>query len=276
MTGRVNLAVACVMLGCALSASAQVQRSATAGRNGKAPIGAEMTWLRPGYEAISLLRKTVDSVDWEDVSFDEIVDWLTEESENKVNILPKWNALSVESVDNESLVSLKLRNISVATILSEAMEQLSEDGQVTYQGHGNILRISTVSDFGRKLEVRIYQVLDLLVVPPDMGQSFPSVDLKAASRAGSGGGGGQGIFQGGGSSSSQDLEVEEQEFEERVEELIVLIATTIEPNSWGTIPGITNIGTGQGTIAQYSNRQLVVRNTAEVHEKIAGFFELGG
>lgn len=279
MTGRINVAVACAMLGCALSASAQVQRSATAGRSVKAPVGAETAWLRPGYEAISLLRKSVDSVDWEDVSFDEIIDWLIEESENQVNILPKWNALSVESVDNESLVSLKLRKITVATILNEAMEQLSEDGQVTYQGYGNILKISTVSDFGRKLEVRTYNVPDLLFKAPDMARSFPAVDLEAAGRSsGGGGGGGQSIFGGGGGSSgAEDLEDEESEIEERIAELINVIASTIEPASW--VAGLTTTGGGGGgglgTIIQFNERQLVVRNTAEVHEKIAGFFELG-
>ena len=281
MTGRINLAVACVMLGCTLSASAQFQRSDTARRNGKASPSNEMTWLRAGHEAASLLRKAVDSVDWEDVSLDEIIVWLADQAEDQVNILPKWNALSVESVDRDSLVSLSLRKTRVSTILDEAIEQLSEDGQVTYQGRGNILKISTVSDFGRKMEVRAYHIPDLLFQAPDMARSFPAVDLDAASRGGGGGGGGgggQSIFGGGGGSSgAEDLEEEESEIEDRITELINVIATTIEPASW--VAGLaTNagFGGGVGTITQFNDRQLVIRNTVEVHEKIAGFFVEGG
>ncbi len=150
---------------------------------------------------------------------------------------------------------------------------------MTYQGHGNILKISTKSDFGRKLEVRTYQILDLLFQSPDMGQSFPAVDLDQASRSGGGGGGGggQSIFGGGGSSGSEDLEEEESEVEERILELITVIASTIEPASWGPITGINVVlpGTGVGSITQFNDRQLVIRNTVAVHEQLAGFFVAG-
>lgn len=278
MAGQIKLAVACVLLGCAVSASAQ-QRLDVFGRSNARASASSASWLRPGHEAASLLRKRVDSVDWEDVTFEEVIDWLTDQGDNQVNILPRWTALGVESVDNESLVTLKLRNSLVATILDEAIDQLSEDGQVTYQGYGNILKLSTKSDFGRKLEVRTYQILDLIFQAPDMGQSFPAVDLDQASRSGGGGGGGSGqsIFGGGGSSSSEDLEEEESEVEERVIELITVIATSIEPASWGPITGLNAVlpGTGLGSITQFNDRQLVIRNTASVHEKIAGFFVRG-
>ncbi len=275
MAVKIKLAVICVMLGCAASASAQ-QRSDVFGRSKAGDSASGSSWLRPGQEARSLLRKHVDSVDWEDVTFEEIIDWLRDQGDDQVNILPRMNALSVESVDNDSLVTLKLRNSRVATILNEALDQLSETGEVTYQGHGNILKISTKTDFGRKLEVRTYEILDLLFKAPDMGQSFPSIDLQRASRSG-GGGGGQSIFGGGGSSGSEELDEDESEVEERIIDLMTVISQNIEPASWGPIAGLNVAipGTGVGSMTQFNNRQLVIRNTVTVHELIAGHFSLG-
>ena len=54
------------------------------------------------------------------------------------------------------------------------------------------------------------------------------------------------------------------------------LATTIEPASWvGGLATTPGLGGGVGTITQFNNRQLVVRNTVEVHEKIAGYFTHG-
>ena len=58
---------------------------------------------------------------------------------------------------------------------------------------------------------------------------------------------------------------------EKLEKLSELIIQTIAPDSWEEV-------SGQGTLATYdhsNNYFLVVRNTIEVHEMIAGAFVLG-
>jgi len=230
------------------------------------------------HSARQLLRKRVASLDWVDKTFEEVLAWLRDQGEDDVNIVAKWVAMGVEAVDQESLVSLRIKNVTVREVLDAVLEQISEEGQITYHGWENVLTISTREDFARKLETRVYLITDLIFQAPDMGRSFPAVDLDAASRSGGGGGGGgsggQSIFGGqGGGSGSEDLEEEEAEVKERVDNLVDLILSHVAPPSWNRAPGgQPGSGAGPGSIGQYNNRALVVTNTAEVHEQIAGFF----
>ena len=61
--------------------------------------------------------------------------------------------------------------------------------------------------------------------------------------------------------------VTDEELNQRLEEIRTLIEDSIEPDSWDAVGG-------RGTI-RYFNRTLVVRNSVEVHEQIAGYFALG-
>lgn len=236
--------------------------------------------------AESLLRKRVDSVNWSDKPFEDVLDWLRDEGENRVNIVPKWKPLELESVDRESLVTLQLHNTTVADVLNEALEQLSENDEITYRGTDNKLTISTRQDFGRKLEMRVYNATDLLFRVPDFGQGAPIIDLQRTSGGGAGGGGGgggQSVFggAGGGAQGNEDNESgqqAEQLIEERLTKLKDLIQRSIAPDSWdrtGT-QGVSaaQTATGRGRIEIYS-RSLVVTNTIEVHEAIGGAFVYG-
>ena len=222
--------------------------------------------------ARALLRKRIkEAIDWDERTFEEIIEWLQGLSDDKVNIVVRWGPLSGEGVDRDFPVTLQLKDVTVAEVLNEALDQLSEEGQITYHAIENKLKISTKSDFDRKLYLRVYEVTDILFQVPDFGRSAPTVDLEAAARSGGsrgGGGGGQSIFAGsGGGSSSEDLEQEESEVEERIEDLRTLIMAVIEPDSWFD-------NGGQGRIEVFDNRTLIVRATIEVHEKLAGYFTL--
>lgn len=221
--------------------------------------------------AVALLKKRVEEVDWVETPLEEVVSWLRDESEDQVNVVARWSALGVESVDADSLVTLKLRRLTVAEVLNEVLDELSEDGALTYHAIGNTLKISTRADFDRKLYVRVYDVTDLLMRVEDFGQSAPQIDLQNQQRSGGGGGGGgggQSVFQGG-SSQEQKLggQQADQELLERLTDLSTMITSTIAPQSWQTSG---NAG-APGQITPY-NRSLIVLNTIEVHENITGLF----
>jgi len=259
-----------------LSVSAQTE-SASSGteRTAGAPTAVGAATARaPENATLFLLRKRVESVDWLDTPFEEIINWLKDEGENRVNIVPRWNALSVESVDRDTLVSLQLNNATVAEVLREAFGNISPDGEVGYQGVGNRLTISTRADFDRRMEIKVYDVADLLFRVPDFGRSAPNIDLQNVGRGGGGGGGGgggQSPFQGGGSGQGgeESGQQAEQEMQERLQDLRELIEQTIAPDSWDT----GNTG-GLGTIRPFGT-SLIVRNTIEVHEMIGGTFSYG-
>lgn len=282
-------ALSCVVLSYVAFASGQQPTKPTDETEQTKVTTSEATTPAPpsSRAAESLLRKRVDSIDWKDKTFEEVLDWLRDQGDNRVNILAKVGPLGVENVNNETLVTLHLNNTTVADVLNETLEQLSPDGEIRYRGIDNKLTISTRADFERKNYVRIYNATDLLFRVPDFGQQAPVIDLqKTAGRgggSGGGGGGGQSVFSGagGGQTGNQDQESgqqAEQVFEQRLTKLKQLIERTIAPETWdltGTQGSSTQAaGTGgRGRIEVYG-RSLVISNTIEVHEAIAGAFSL--
>jgi len=225
--------------------------------------------------AAALLNKHVDSVDWVEITFEEVIDWLRDLSDGSVNVIPRWSALGVDSVTPESLITLKLSNVNVTEVLNEVLGQLSEDNTLGYQAVRNNLRISTKGDFNRRMYVRVYDVTDILFRVYDFGEEAPQIDLQQAGQnsGGGGGGSGQSVFSGSsssGGSRQQGGKQAEEEVKKQLEDLKALIEHSIEPSSWSE----TGTG-GQGTIELF-HRSLVVYATIDVHEKIAGFFRYGG
>ena len=256
-----------LVLGAAWPVSAQM-----ATLSASAAVEAPRAVRAGAHSAAALLHKRVDKVDWVETTFEEVIDWLHDEGMDKVNIVPRWGPLGVEGIGRETPVTLRLNSTTVGGVLNETLGQLSESEEVTYRGIGNTLRISTKQDFGRKMELKIYDVTDILFQVPDFGREAPIIDLQQASRSGGGGGGGsggQGVFGGSSSGTQQQTSGEQAKrlLDEKLKELRELIEAAIAPESWTS-------GGGRGTINAY-NQSLVVYNTIEVHEKIAGLFSYG-
>ncbi len=274
MTKRMCTVSVTVLLGISMSAPGQtaLPRSGALRTSGSDRVARAATARAPSYAAMQLLRKPVENIDWLDTPFEEVVDWLKAEGEDRVNVVPRWGQLSVESVDRDTLVTLQLNNTTVAEVLNEALENVSPDGEVRYQGIAHRLTISTRADFDRKMHVRIYPVADIMFHVPDFGRTAPNIDLQQTTSGGQGGSG-QSVFQGGAGSGQgggeQSGQQAQQRLQERLGELRQLIEEVIAPDSWDT----ANTG-GLGRI-RIINRSLVVFNTIEVHEMIAGRFSFG-
>lgn len=230
--------------------------------------GQEIGRVQPKVTVSQLLRTPIDEVDWDERSFEYVLDWVREQGPG-VNVIAAWGPLGVEAIERESFVeSLYLTNTTVGEVLDEVIAQLSEDGEVTYRGVGSTLRISTKADFNRKLYVKVYDATDILQRIPDFGNQAPRIDIQQASQQasqGGGGGGGQSIFSGSSTGGNEEGgEQAERELEERLEELRELVLAIVEPTHWEE-------NGGQGAIRIF-NRNLVVRASIEVHEEIAGRF----
>ena len=279
-------AFSCVVLGYAAFASGQQPAKPADETEQTKVTTSEATIPAPpsSRAAESLLRKRVDAVNWTDKPFEEVLDWLRDIGEGRVNIVPKWKPLNAEGVTPESpLVTLKLNNTTVAEVLNETLDQLSEDGEIRYRGIDNKLTISTRADFERKHYLRVYNITNLIFRVPDFGQGAPAIDLNktkgSGGGGGGGGGGGQSVFgggSGGGQAGGQNIETE-QTIKQRLVEIKQLIERTIAPETWDlTGPGSASQAAGaggRGRIEVYE-RSLVISNTIEVHEEIAGMFSL--
>ncbi|NOT01189.1 MAG: hypothetical protein HOP29_11230 [Phycisphaerales bacterium] len=217
----------------------------------------------------ALLLKPVESVAWDGNALGDIVEWLKTESEGKVNIVVQEKALAVESIDMDTEVTLEMHNTTVAEVLNEVLDSISDIDPLTYVGSGTKLKISTKSDFDKKLFTRTYDISDVLVKIKN-NRGSPQIDLQQQQQ-GSGGGGGsngqarvQSIFSGQGGGGGDEDEDDEGEDEERSTEIMEFIRMTVEPDTWQENNGL-------GTMNVF-NRQLVVRNTLTVHEILGGPF----
>ena len=279
MTRRIIALSVFAVLTCALSTSAQtvVVGPAASDRSSAERPAVNVPSVRASSNAAAqLLRKRVDNIGWDNKMLEDVIAWLDAEGEDQVNIIPRWGALSVQSVDPDTPVTLQLNNTTIAEVLNEILDQLSEDGALRYRAIGSTLKISTQADFDRRLYTRIYDVTDILFDVPNFGQQAPNIDLQntTSGGGGGGGGGGQSVFQGGSGSSGRQSggEQAENEMEEKLEELRLVIEQIVAPDTWDSATGGT---AGRGRIRVF-NRSLIVTNTIEVHEQIAGHFSFGG
>ncbi len=222
----------------------------------------------------ALLQKQVEGVDWEERTLADVVDWLKANSteHGKVNVVVRWRALEMESIDQDSAVTLSMEYTTVKDVLDEVLAQLSDIDPLTYLGEGNKLTISTTSNFNRKLYTRAYDIADIMVKIKNFSGS-PQIEIDQQQQGGGGGGASgqvnvQSIFQGGGGGGGNDDEDEgEEEEEERAEDIMEFVRTIVEPDTWQENGGL-------GTMAVL-NKQLVVRNTLTVHEILGGPMHFG-
>ncbi len=253
---KLLLAIVVVMFGVTQVGSAQ---TAPAPKDRKTRRAAKAPKPKPDLRRV--LRARVTQVEWDDAPFNEVIEWLRERGE--INVVVRWNVLLEQGIDEDSPVSLRLKDARVATILSETLAQLSHGEELRYIGIGPTLTISTREDLNKKLYVKVYPVNDLLFRVPEFTEA-PKVSLEQGGGGGGPGGGSasQNPFQGGGGGGGGDEDTRPKS--ERLDELVQLIKETVEPESWRD-------NGGEGTIRGL-NSVIVVRATLDVHVKLGGSF----
>ncbi len=214
-------------------------------------------------EDLELNRKLEDKqpeVNFEEQPLDQVITFLTDL--NKLNISVDWQDLETNSIERDKPVTIKLRDVTLKTALNEILSQVGGETVLAFQVGDGLLRIATKEKLDRDRFILVYDIRDLIVNIPRFTEA-PRIDIQQASQGG-GGGGGQNIFGGGG--GGQEDEEEEQgtgpgEENPRVTQLIDIIRTTVEPDSW------RETGGGQGAIREL-NGQLIVYNTSDSHRQV--------
>jgi len=259
-----------------VSAPAQDASSGATSFDQFGSMGAAMATLGAARDpALAMLRKRVETVDWQDTPFEEVITWLKDEGGSAVNIVPRWAPLGVEGIDRDTLITLQLNNSTIGEVLAELLETLSEDGEIRFRAWGNTLRISTRGDFERKRFLRVYDATDIMLRTPDFGRGAPVIDLQSAGGQ-SGGGSGRSVFSGssGGQEEKTGGQQAEQDLQERLERMAVLIRDVIGPGTWSQAGSAGGTGGGQNVIRVF-NRSLIVYAPIEIHEQIGGPFAYG-
>ena len=193
-----------------------------------------------------------------------------------------WPRLELAGIDRSAPVTLQLRNVSVRKTLSLILDSVSPDEPLTFYVDNGVVTITTLEHADSELIVKVYDVRDLLVDVPNFraptnlgggggnGGGFGGGGSGGGSGGsggfgsgggsggsggfGSGGGGGGGTGGGGGNGDTTDGKSKQ----ERADDLVSLITTTIRTEVW-------QVNGGRATIA-FFNGNLVVNAPRSVHD----------
>ncbi len=194
--------------------------------------------------AIETLEKRIERVSWEDEPLESVVEWIRQQG--PANVVPVWRALDDIGVQRDTLVTLELRDVTAHQLLVELCDQLAPFGGMGFQGHGNVIRISSQRHLDSKLYIRVYEVRDVAFDVPD----FIPLGGCSAPVAAAGGGGADGYIP---------LEV-------RMDKLADIVRNAIAPE--------LRVENGGDCSVQVFKSSLVVRAPISVHQKIGGDFYL--
>jgi hypothetical protein len=186
-----------------------------------------------------VVHKPVSRIDWDEVPIKEIFQWLREQGFE--NVVPVWRKLRREGVTADTPVTLTMANTAVGKVLSEALDQLSDE--LRWRVMGNVLRISTRRDFEKDLYTKVYE---LSKESDDMPDFWP------------------------GCSKGLTIGVEESHYtrEERLDAVRDMVISTVAPDSWAGNGGVGSIE------LIYEANSMIVRNTPEVHVMLDSDFRI--
>ena len=223
------------------------------------------------------LRHLLDTVEpdlkFTDVPLSEAINFIQDTTD--ANIVVDWKALEAVNIDRNTLVNMRLRNVSLRKALQVMLSEAGPGNVLTFYVADNVLTITTQEKADSVLFTVVYEVRDLLFVPP----SFQLQDASSAlSSLGSGGGGGtysvsqtsasggggqtnnnSNIFSGGGNSNTTTTP------DTQAAALVKLITDTVRPEIWKQNGGTATITYYQGS--------LIIRAPISVLEAIGGTIE---
>ena len=198
------------------------------------------------------------TIDFKEVAFADAVDYLRDVT--GLNISVNWRALEEAGISKTDPVTLRLKNVTVRQVLKLMLQNVAP-GKLAYFVDGNVLHVTTLELSRKNMVTRIYHVEDLITDLPQFEQA-PNFNLESSGANGgqSGGGGGStGLFGDKGGQGGQKEDAGKTR-EERAQELIDLITSTIERDVW-------DVNGGAATI-RYFNGTLIVTAPRDVQAQI--------
>lgn len=195
----------------------------------------------------------------EDQPLEEVLDYIGEITGAQLE--PVYlDSINDIGMDPSTPVSIRVRNRPALAVLERVLQHAQRADGLGDDYTWQLTEIGTLQcgpkgalDLERRLE--LYDIADLILVIPDFDNA---PDLNLSSSGGSSGGG-QSPFSGG---SSQDVDAPGQA--ERIQALVDLIQSTIEPDAWASAGG-----TG-ASLTVYST-SLVINAPDYIHRQLAGY-----
>lgn len=263
----VGILLACA---CALSTAAQTAPSDPPAPRKAPPKTEPARKARRPLSPALLLRLPVSKVEFHGEPLDSVLDQLADAT--GINFYVRWSALEVLGIERDTPISLKLENVSFATVLRLVLQEAGgPDAQTAFKADGELLTISSQEDLARDMPVRVYDVRDLLMkIPMQVGVAFGREHEIPISNGRNGlvteviRSGSRFSTSDYGQNNARQEDRNNDEADETMQKLIDVITTTVEPDSW-------SVNGGPGSIIPWRGR-LVVRNSIPVHQQLDGPF----
>jgi len=227
------------------------------------------------------LNASLPEVKFDGVALGDALDFLRDVS--GINMTVNWKAMEAAGVTKDTPVTLRLRNVSARKALEMVLAEAGGSSALTYDVDEGVVEITTRELADQRMYTKVYPIEDLLMEIPDFTDA-PIFDLTSLSNSSSGGGrggvgggvgggGGYGGGGGGGSGSSGGLfgntnnsQNKQQQTgktkQERAQELVDLIRSTITPDVW--------VENGGKAAIRYWSGNLIVTAPRSVQEAIGG------
>jgi len=235
-----------------LETTTEIKTSAIAG-------AAELRPDDPRTETLARLSKRIEA-DFQGQAARDVFEYIAEVTGADLIVVYE-SDVDPEGVDPEAAIDFRARNQPALTVLDRLVRSLNAqlaptsqyDWQMTEDG---AYQIGPKDALDRDTRTVIYDVGELLFEVPNFDNA-PDFDLQ--SNSGGSGGGGTSPFQG---SSGQDED--RLTARERLDNLIQVITTVVEPDSW------VQAGGTSATITAYQST-LIVSAPDYVHRALGGY-----
>ncbi len=225
------------------------------------PTRTQVGTVGPGeeFELNRMLESIQPEVNFEELPFDQAIDLLTEL--NQMNIAVDWEDLAHSGVDRDKPITIRLKEVSLRTVLDELLTQVGGDVPLSFSVGEGLFRIASKEKLDRNKFILVYDIRDLIVSIPRFASSLSN----SASGSGGADGGDLGrnsdsLFGSQGSAALRPTDGSAPASREIVEEIMDIVRQTVEPDSW------RETGGGDGALREL-NGQLIVYNTSEAHQQ---------
>ncbi len=208
--------------------------------------------------AARLLRPM--SVSFQNQRLEDAINYIAELTRADIEVA--WaDDRNVEGLDKEFRFTLEVKNqtalAAIELILEKAQPEFSaSENTWQFNPKSGALEVGPKERLNKRKRVEIYPINDMLVELPTYNNA-PEFDLNNVLQSGQGGGG-QSPFQ------QNDEDIERIPLQERVDEVLDVIQSLVEPDQW-----VDNGGTG-GTI-RYWQGNLIVNAPDYMHRELNGY-----
>jgi len=207
-----------------------------------------------------LLQRPLMAVDFQEQPLEKVIQWLRDVT--NANLTVNWADLEMAGVTRDNPITLHLRNVRFETVLKQLLELAGGSGALSYVIEDGVITVATLDKLREKTVVRTYDINDLIVrVPNFMG---PELNLDTATSGSNNGGSTGGTDNDPWSTNNTNATGEDNvpSKSEMIQQIITMISTNVEPDSWRDNGGTT------GSVTEIQG-QLIITQTQENHAKIA-------